>query len=136
MHESTAAPRREPVRIVAGARDVEFIKVIPLVLDSTLKIMYNGDPRMAGLAQRMRLRRDSGPGPSFLKMREACQPLWPAEKGRPIWTAPLAVVQDATDLFSPNSSYCCQRIRPPTVKAEGCRLKVGIPRRLGVWVEG
>ena len=57
-----------------------------------------------------------GPAPSFLKMRQAYQPLRPTQKGRPIWTAPLAVVEDATDLFSPNASYRCQRIRPLTVR--------------------
>ncbi len=47
-------------------------------------------------------------------MTGAYQPLRPTQKGRPIWTAPLAVVEDATNLFSPNTSYRCQRIWPPT----------------------
>ena len=45
-------------------------------------------------------------------MTGAYQPLRPTQKGRPIWTAPLAVVEDATNLFSPNTSSLSKNLAP------------------------
>jgi len=66
-------------------------------------------PRERAARQTLRAR-----PPPFLKIRGAYQAFPPTQKSRPIWTASPAAVEDTTDLFGPNSSYHCQRIRPAT----------------------
>jgi len=89
--------------------------MVVVVLDSAVKFDYNKHA-LSGPGPKLWLRRGLGQAlPPFSRWEEAYHTCRLVQKGRPFWTAPLAAVDDAADLFGRNASNRYQRIRPVTI---------------------